>query len=198
MTDANAPLKVPEHIAIIMDGNGRWARQRGLPRNAGHQAGQKALRSIIESIHNKGVRYLTVYAFSSENWRRPVAEVSKLMQLLMRGLKKHISELHSNQVQINFIGRRDQLQPRLLKLIENAEELTANNLELCINVALDYGGQWDICQAAEKLRQKNPEQCITPETLKPHLCLANQPAPDLLIRTGGEMRISNFLLWQLA
>lgn len=188
----------PKHIAIIMDGNGRWAARRGLPRTAGHQAGQKALRRTIEAVHAKGIDYLTVFAFSSENWQRPRNEVEKLMELLKRGLQKHIPELHKNGVKIRFIGRRDQLTPELTRLLTQAEQLTCNNHCLHFNVALDYGGQWDICQAVEQIRQAHPEQTITPELLQQHLCLSNQPPPDLLIRTGGEKRLSNFLLWHLA
>ncbi len=188
----------PQHIAIIMDGNGRWAARRGLPRTAGHQAGQKALRRTIESIHQHGIRHLTVFAFSSENWQRPQVEVSKLMELLKKGLQKHIPELHKNNVRVRFIGRRDHFSQELSSLLVNAEHLTRNNQALNFNVALDYGGQWDICQAVEALKIQFPDQPITPERLQQHLCLQDQPLPDLLIRTGGEQRLSNFLLWQLA
>lgn len=188
----------PQHIAIIMDGNGRWASRRGLPRTAGHQAGQKALRRTIESVHKQGVNHLTVFAFSSENWQRPPAEVNKLMDLLRKGLQKHIPELHKNGVKIRFIGRRDHFSSDLSNLLEQAELLTANNQSLHFNVALDYGGQWDICHAIEQARIQHPNQPITPELLQQHLCLGDQPLPDLLIRTGGEKRLSNFLLWHLA
>lgn len=188
----------PQHIAIIMDGNGRWAARRGLPRTAGHQAGQKALRRTIEAVHQQGVRHLTVFAFSSENWQRPKGEVNKLMELLKKGLQKHIPELHKNQVRIRFIGRRDHFSPELSNLLENAEQLTRDNQSLDFNVALDYGGQWDICQALEAIKATCPDQPITPALLQQHLSLHDQPLPDLLIRTGGEQRLSNFLLWQLA
>lgn len=194
----NDRLAHPRHIAIIMDGNGRWAARRGLPRTAGHQAGQKALRRTIEAVHQQGVQHLTVFAFSSENWQRPRAEVSKLMELLKKGLQKHIPELHENNVRVRFIGRRDQFSTKLCGLLRNAERLTETNTALNLNVALDYGGQWDICQAAEQAKAEHPGQPLTPERLQQHLCLSNQPLPDLLIRTGGEQRVSNFLLWQLA
>ncbi len=192
---ASSAIK-PQHIAIIMDGNGRWAARRGLPRTAGHQAGQKALRRTIEAVHQQHIQYLTVFAFSSENWQRPAGEVNKLMDLLKKGLQKHIPELHKNNVRVRFIGRRDQFSGSLCKLLSNAEQLTAANQALNFNVALDYGGQWDICQAVEQLRHH--PQPITPQLLQQHLCLSDQPLPDLLIRTGGEQRMSNFLLWQLA
>ncbi len=188
----------PQHIAIIMDGNGRWAARRGLPRTAGHQAGQKALRKTIEAVHQQGVKHLTVFAFSSENWQRPKGEVNKLMELLKKGLQKHIPELHKNQVRVRFIGRRDHFNAELSSLLEYAEQLTQNNQALDFNVALDYGGQWDICQAMETIKAAHPDRPITPELLQRYLSLHDQPPPDLLIRTGGEQRLSNFLLWQLA
>jgi len=188
----------PKHIAIIMDGNGRWASRRGLPRTAGHQAGQKALRRTIETVHQQGIHHLTVFAFSSENWQRPAMEVNKLMELLKKGLEKHIPELHKNNVRVRFIGRRDQFNQELNQLLINAEQLTCKNQALNFNVALDYGGQWDICQAFEALKAESPNTPVTPQRLEQHLCLQNQPLPDLLIRTGGEQRLSNFLLWQLA
>lgn len=188
----------PQHIAIIMDGNGRWAARRGLPRTAGHQAGQKALRKTIEAAHQQGVQHLTVFAFSSENWQRPKGEVNKLMDLLKKGLQKHIPELHKNQVRVRFIGRRDHFSAELSSLLEYAEQLTQDNQALDFNVALDYGGQWDICQALETIKSAYPNQPITPELLQRYLSLHDQPPPDLLIRTGGEQRLSNFLLWQLA
>lgn len=198
MPDMNRNPVQPQHIAIIMDGNGRWAARRGLPRTAGHQAGQKALRRTIEAVHQQGIRHLTVFAFSSENWQRPQGEVNKLMELLKKGLQKHIPELHENNVRVRFVGRRDHFSAELSGLLDNAERLTRDNQALDFNVALDYGGQWDICQAAEACLAAYPGQPLTPERLRRHLCLSDQPLPDLLIRTGGEQRLSNFLLWQLA
>ncbi len=188
----------PKHIAIIMDGNGRWAARRGLPRTAGHQAGQKALRRTIEAVHQQGIQHLTVFAFSNENWQRPQAEVNKLLELLKKGLQKHIPELHKNDVRVRFIGRREHFNHELTQLLSNAEQLTKQNQALNFNVALDYGGHWDICQAFETLKAQFPDLPVTPERLQQFLCLRDQPLPDLLIRTGGEQRLSNFLLWQLA
>ncbi len=196
MTKPNPAL--PRHIALIMDGNGRWARSRGLPRNAGHQSGLKTLRKILRSVHHYGIDCVTVFAFSSENWRRPEQEVSLLMDLLVRGLRKHVSELHQRNVRVRFIGNRARLPNELVAQMQHSEELTCNNTGSCLNVAIDYGGQWDVAQAAAAAAKADPHGHVDAESLSRHLSLAEFPDPDLLIRTGGEKRLSNFLLWQLA
>ena len=196
MSKTNTTL--PRHIALIMDGNGRWARQRGLPRNAGHQAGLNTLRRILRVAHDQGIACVTVFAFSSENWCRPQHEVSLLMDLLVRGLRKHVSELHARNVRIRFIGNRARLPAELGAQLSHSEELTAANSGSVLNVAIDYGGQWDLAQAATAAAREHPQGLVDEVSLKRHLSLADCPDPDLLIRTGGEQRLSNFLLWQLA
>jgi len=196
MTEAITSL--PAHIALIMDGNGRWAKRRGLPRNAGHQAGLKTLRRILRVAHDHGIACVTVFAFSSENWRRPQHEVSLLMDLLVRGLRKHVSELHARNVRVRFIGNRARLPAELCAQLRHSEELTAGNAGSMLNVAIDYGGQWDLAQAATAAAREHPQGLVDEHSLRRHLSLADCPDPDLLIRTGGEQRLSNFLLWQLA
>jgi len=194
---------IPNHVAVIMDGNGRWARKRALPRHAGHRSGAGAVRKIVEIAAEHGVRYLTLFAFSSENWNRPREEVSKLMGLFVESLQREIDELHRNNVRLEFIGSRDLLQPKLLDKIIAAETRTSDNTGLRLQVAVAYGGRWDIVQAARRLAERVADgdiaaQDIDDTAFAAELELAEVPDPDLLIRTGGEQRISNFLLWNLA
>ena len=197
------PGSIPEHVAIIMDGNGRWAEARGQPRRAGHQAGVKSVRGVIEESIRHGVRVLTLFAFSSENWRRPREEVSSLMNLFVEALRREVDELHQNNVKLRFIGALEQLSDGLRKKIAAAEARTAGNSGLSLQVAVAYGGRWDITRAAQQLAEKvasgemRPDE-VTEDALASRLQLAGIPDPDLLIRTGGEQRISNFLLWNLA
>jgi len=186
-----------------MDGNGRWARQRALPRHAGHRAGVKAVRATVEYAAKRGVDYLTLFAFSSENWQRPKDEVSKLMGLFVEALRREIAELHQNNVKLQFIGAREQLDAKLIGKICSAEQLTADNSGLNLQVAVAYGGRWDIVQSARQLAGQVAAGEIDVDEIDEvgfaaGLQLANVPDPDLLIRTGGERRISNFLLWNLA
>ena len=186
-----------------MDGNGRWAKKRSLPRHLGHRAGVGSVRKVVETAAKRGVSYLTLFAFSSENWNRPREEVSKLMGLFVEALRREVDELHRNEVRVNFIGARELLQPRLLEMITSAETQTAGNTGLHLQVAVAYGGRWDIVNAARKLAEKVEAGLITAadiddEAIADELALAKIPDPDLLIRTGGEQRISNFLLWNLA
>ncbi|THU03746.1 di-trans,poly-cis-decaprenylcistransferase [Lampropedia puyangensis] len=187
---------VPHHIAIVMDGNGRWAQKRLLPRLAGHKKGVDALRNCVALCGERGVRVLTVFAFSSENWKRPEDEVSGLMGLMASALAKEVTSLKANGVRLHCVGNRSQLGEKVRAGLEDAEAQTAGNERLILNVCFNYGGRWDIAQAAERLcAQQLP---ITEEALTEAMSLAHVPDPDLLIRTGGEMRISNFLLWQAA
>jgi undecaprenyl diphosphate synthase len=195
--------RVPAHVAVIMDGNGRWARARGMPRHAGHRAGVKSVRETVETAARRGVSYLTVFAFSSENWRRPADEVSKLMALFLEALQREVDDLHRNNVRLRFIGARRQLQAELVRRIESAEAKTRDNDGLTLTVAAAYGGRWDLVQAAKALARKVrdgvlSDDDIDEDSLASELALAGVPDPDLLIRTGGERRISNFLLWNLA
>lgn len=191
---------VPRHIAIIMDGNGRWAKKRFLPRVAGHKRGVDTVRAMVKACIHHGVDYLTLFAFSSENWRRPADEVSFLMNLFVTALQNEIAKLHANGVRLRIVGDLNAFEPRLLALIREGESLTANNTRLTLTVAANYGGRWDILQATNQLALAHPEKVgrYTEEDLVPHLAMAYAPEPDLFIRTGGEQRISNFLLWQLA
>ena len=190
---------VPRHIAIIMDGNGRWAKKRFLPRVAGHRKGVEALRGVIRACADRGITHLTVFAFSSENWRRPEEEVSLLMELFMRALESEVARLHENGIRFRVIGDLTHFSERIQSLIREAESLTCNNNRLTFTVAANYGGRWDILQAVRKLlNEKKPGDEIGEEDLTQYLNLADLPEPDLFIRTGGEQRISNFLLWQLA
>ena len=194
---------VPRHLAIIMDGNGRWATQRFLPRTAGHARGVQAVRRVVEACGRRGVRYLTLFAFSSENWRRPAEEVSLLMRLFVQTLEKEVDRLHEQGVRLRVIGNLAAFEPRLQKLIKEAEARTAGNDLLHLTIAANYGGRWDILQATQRLLADRPELALTPEaldeaSLTPYLSMAFAPEPDLFIRTGGEQRISNFLIWQLA
>ncbi len=194
---------IPAHIAIVMDGNGRWALRRNRPRSIGHNAGLKALRSVIEHCGKLGVRVLTVFAFSSENWGRPEPEVSRLMDLFMRALDRETRELNENNVRIRFIGDVGAFSSALQQKIHRAQAQTAGNTRMTFNVAVNYGGRWDIVQATRKLAEDCSKGLIKPEDINEELlaeqiCLNQSKDPDLLIRTGGEMRISNFLLWQFA
>jgi undecaprenyl diphosphate synthase len=193
----------PQHVAIIMDGNGRWARSRGMPRVAGHRASVKVVRKVIEDCARLNVSYLTLFAFSSENWRRPPDEVGMLMGLFLDALVREVAELHKNQVRMRFIGDRSALGSELTERMREAEELTAGNTGLGLMVAVAYGGRWDIAQACRRLAlEAAAGQLIAAEIseaqIAARLALAGIPDPDLLIRTGGEQRISNFLLWNLA
>ena len=195
--------EIPAHIAIVMDGNGRWAEKRNRPRTFGHQAGLKALRKIVRHAGKTGIRELTVFAFSSENWNRPKNEVNRLMDLFMRALDRETRELHENGVRICFIGDNDAFAPEMQRKIANAESLTAGNERMRLNVATNYGGRWDIVNAARKAAQAVADGRLTPaqideEYFTRQACLGDSSDPDLFIRTGGEMRISNFLLWQSA
>ena len=186
-----------------MDGNGRWARKRSLPRHAGHRAGVKSVRAIVENSAKHGVEYLTLFAFSSENWQRPDEEVGMLMSLFLEALRREVAELHKNNVRLRFIGERARLDAKLIEKIENAEALTADNTGLRLQVAVAYGGRWDIVEAARTVAARVASgeidaSAIDEATYAAGLQLAAAPDPDLLIRTGGEQRISNFLLWNLA
>jgi undecaprenyl diphosphate synthase len=192
-----------QHVAIIMDGNGRWARARGLPRAAGHRASVKVVRRVVEDCAKRNIRYLTLFAFSSENWRRPPDEVGMLMKLFLDSLVAEAANLHRNQVRLRFIGDRDLLGSDLARSIMNSESLTEANTGLGLTVALAYGGRWDIAQACRSLAADVAAGKLAPEEIGEaevgaRLALAGLPDPDLLIRTGGELRISNFLLWNLA
>ena len=200
---ADRPAAVPRHVAIIMDGNGRWANARHLPRVAGHNRGVDAVRRVMEASVRRGVEYLTLFAFSSENWRRPADEVSTLMRLFMTALQKEVSRLHENGVRLRVAGDLATLEPELQRLITQAESLTASNARLNLTVCASYGGRWDMISAMRSLLAADPSLANRPEeiseaSLAQHLALAFAPEPDLLIRTGGERRISNFMLWQLA
>jgi len=192
--------RLPQHVAVIMDGNGRWARHRHLPRVAGHRKGVEAVRSAVRACIERGVEFLTLFAFSSENWRRPADEVSILMQLFMRALEQEMAKLDENGIRFKVIGDTSRFESKIRELIASGEALTAHNTRLTLTVAANYGGRWDIAQAAHKLIAAHPEaaRSFEPEALAPFLSMAYAPEPDLFIRTGGEQRISNFLLWQLA
>jgi len=189
-------MTVPHHIAIVMDGNGRWATARYLPRAAGHKKGVDALRACVRRCGERGVKVLTVFAFSSENWSRPAEEVSGLMELLAMALSREVPHLQSEGVRIHFIGDRSALSDKVRAGLAQAEAATAGNQRLVLNVCFNYGGRWDIAQAAARLAARG--EAITERTLDAAMALAHVPDPDLVIRTGGEKRLSNFLLWQAA
>jgi len=190
---------MPKHIAIIMDGNGRWATKRFLPRVAGHVKGVDAVRGIVEACIKRDIAFLTLFAFSSENWRRPADEVSLLMRLFVTALEKEVKKMHDNNIRLKIVGDLSRFDLPLQEAIQQAQELTAANTRLTVTICANYGGRWDIVQAVNKLTSANPSQNdITEEMLESHLSMAYAPEPDLFIRTGGETRISNFLLWQLA
>ena len=203
--DINAPdlSQRPQHIAIIMDGNGRWAQTRGLPRTAGHKAGVTALRHVVTACVELNIPILTVFAFSSENWSRPVQEVQFLLSLFARFLQREIQRLYDENIRLRVIGDCSRFSPRLQALIHRAETLTANNTGLVLNIAANYGGRWDMLRATQRIAQQVLNQElniseITEQEIEKHLCLSELPHPDLFIRTSGEERMSNFLLWQLA
>ncbi|MGL4668528.1 MAG: polyprenyl diphosphate synthase [Saezia sp.] len=194
---ADTPLNVPTHIAIVMDGNGRWAQQHSLPRLHGHSAGVKALKDCVKSCLSLGVRYLTAFAFSSENWRRPDDEVQGIMRLFIEAIRSEAKELQEQNIQLCFIGNRALLAPDVLQAMEETESFVLDQPRLTLLIAINYGGRWDIMQAAQVLHDKGLP--FTEENLQENLITFLQaPDPDLIIRTGGEMRISNFLLWQAA
>jgi undecaprenyl diphosphate synthase len=201
--DSMDSAMVPTHVAVIMDGNGRWAEARGLPRHAGHRSGVKSVRDTVETAARRGVSYLTLFAFSSENWNRPAEEVSRLMSLFLEALQREVDELHRNNVKLTFIGARETLQAGLVRKIAAAEDKTRDNTGLNLIVAVAYGGRWDIVTAVKNLLTRVLDRelsvaDIDDEKLAGELALAGVPDPDLLIRTGGEQRVSNFLLWNLA
>ena len=192
--------ETPKHIAVIMDGTGRWARKRFLPRVAGHKRGVETVRDLVKHCVFLNVEYLTLFAFSSENWRRPREEISFLMGLFMHSLKREVVKLHKNNIRLIMIGDRSRFDADLIAQIEVAEQLTANNTGLVLTIAANYGGRWDMLQAVNKMQLTQPEYigAYQEEHLTPYLSMSYAPEPDLFIRTGGESRISNFLLWQLA
>ena len=194
---------IPRHVAIIMDGNGRWARRRALPRHAGHRAGVKSVRAVVEHSARLGIQHLTLFAFSSENWRRPDDEVSKLMSLFVEALQREVEELHRNKVKLEFVGDRSRLSKSLARMMADAEAATAANDGLHLIVAVAYGGRWDIVEAAKRCARRAADGEIEAESideamLAGEMQLGGLPDPDLLIRTGGEQRVSNFLLWNFA
>lgn len=193
---STAPPVVPRHVAVVMDGNGRWATRRLLPRTAGHKFGADALKRLVRGCVHHGVQYLTVFAFSSENWNRPADEVEALMELFVQALQRDTPELARQGVALRIVGDRAPLHERMRELMVQAESTAVAQPRLRLNVALNYGGRWDIVQAARAAQAAGEE--LSEQSLARHMCLADIPEPDLLIRTGGEHRVSNFLLWQLA
>jgi undecaprenyl diphosphate synthase len=194
---------LPQHVAIIMDGNGRWAKQRFLPRIAGHKAGVEAARQAVKNCAKRNIKVLSLFAFSTENWRRPAQEVSYLMDLFITGLEREVNMLHENNIQLRFIGDRAHFNEKLSQKIVEVENLTCKNSGMILIIAADYGGKWDITQATRKLVQeveagRLSSTEVTPELISSKLSFADLPDPDLFIRTSGELRISNFMLWQLA
>ena len=194
-----APHGMPRHVAIVMDGNGRWAKRQHLPRIAGHRRGVEAVRATVSACAERGIQYLTVFAFSSENWRRPPDEVALLMQLFQAALSNEVEKLHRSGVRLRVVGDTRRFAAKIRRLIEQAESLTAGNQRLTLTIAANYGGRWDILQALDRLlKEKSSGGEVTEQSLAPYLAMSFAPEPDLFIRTGGEQRISNFLLWQLA
>ena len=191
---------MPNHIAIIMDGNGRWARKRFLPRIAGHKRGVEVVRDVVKQCAQLDIKYLTLFAFSSENWRRPTEEISFLMGLFMAALKREVVKLNENNIRLVLIGDRSRFSPELVQQIESSEQLTENNTGLTLTIAANYGGRWDMLQATNQMIQALSEKAdgFEEDDLTPFLSMHYAPEPDCFIRTGGEKRISNFLLWQLA
>ncbi len=191
---------VPRHVAIIMDGNGRWAKRRFLPRVAGHKRGVETVRGITRACAERGIKFLTLFAFSSENWRRPSEEVSTLKQLFLRALEQEVEKMNRNGIRLRIVGDLAAFGEKVVELAQRAQEATAKNDVLTLTIAANYGGRWDLLQAMNALVQRHPEQKggFTEEQLAPLLAMSHAPEPDLFIRTGGEQRISNFLLWQLA
>ena len=199
-TPSTVPLeKIPQHVAIIMDGNGRWALQRGLPRLAGHKAGTENLRRVIRSTVEFGVKYLTIYAFSTENWGRPPEEVKGLMYILEDVIDRELNELHKEGVQLRHIGRLERLAPSLQEKVLDAIDVTKNNDRLILNIAFNYGGRDEIVQAIQRMMKDGvPPEKVTDELVSQYLYTVGVPDPDLIIRTSGELRVSNFLIWQAA
>ena len=196
-------LELPNHIVIVMDGNGRWAKKRLMPRTAGHAAGVKATRKVVENCVEKGVGALTIFAFSSENWKRPEQEVTSLMELFVTTLQSEVKSLHEQTVRIRFIGDCSAFSEKLQNKINHATELTLSNTGLQLNIAVNYGGRWDVAQSCKTIAEKIEKgelsaNDVDAESINQHVCLSDLPDPDLFIRTGGEKRISNFLIWQLA
>ncbi|THB65178.1 MAG: di-trans,poly-cis-decaprenylcistransferase [Gammaproteobacteria bacterium] len=194
---------LPRHVAIIMDGNGRWAKSRGMKRYKGHHEGVKSVREIVSVSRRLGIESVTIFAFSSENWRRPSEEVNMLMELFLLVLNREVKKLHRNGIRLQIIGNRSRFSAKILKALEKAEKLTAENREMNLFVAADYGGKWDITNAVNSLVQEhisfgNSEISFTEEQIASRLSIAGYSDPDLFIRTGGEKRISNYLIWQLA
>jgi undecaprenyl diphosphate synthase len=190
---------LPRHVAIIMDGNGRWAQRRRLPRIAGHRRGAEAVRAAVRACAERGIEFLTLFAFSSENWRRPPEEVALLMKLFKSALENEVEKLHANGVRVKVIGDARRFDPKIRALIERADKLTAQNRRLTLTIAANYGGRWDILQAMTRLLNEKPAlQQVDEDLITPYLAMSYAPEPDLFIRTGGEQRISNFVLWQLA
>ncbi|RFC62419.1 isoprenyl transferase [Fulvimarina endophytica] len=203
MQEGSSPVRHPEHIAIIMDGNGRWARARGLPRSMGHRRGVEAVRATVRAAGELGVQYLTLFAFSSENWNRPREEVDELLGLLKLFIRRDLADLHKEGVRVRIVGRRDNLQPDILSLLEEAENLTRNNERQTLVVAFNYGARDEFARAAQTIARKAASGELDAETvdeavIASHLDTAGIPDPDLIIRTSGEIRLSNFLLWQAA
>jgi undecaprenyl diphosphate synthase len=199
--DIPARRDAPRHVAIIMDGNGRWAKQRHLPRFAGHRRGLEAVRGVVKACVERGVQFLTLFAFSSENWRRPPDEVALLMQLFLGALENEVQKLHRNGIRLRVIGDLGAFDRKICALITAGERLTAANGALTLTIAANYGGRWDILQALNRLLKEAPSKAggeIGESDLAPYLAMSYAPEPDLFIRTGGEQRVSNFLLWQLA
>lgn len=193
------PANIPYHVGIIMDGNGRWAKQRGLPRTEGHRHGVENLRGVLEACGDFGIKILTIYAFSTENWGRPPAEVRFLLSIIDYFIDRELNALHEKGVKLRHIGKLDGLNPRLKKRIHEALELTRNNETITLNIAFNYGGRDDIVQAVRQIMRNGiAPEAVTEDLISQHLYTAGQPDPDLIIRTGGDMRLSNFLMWQAA
>jgi undecaprenyl diphosphate synthase len=188
---------LPRHVAVIMDGNGRWAKRQHLPRIAGHRRGVEAVRASVRACAERGIGFLTLFAFSSENWRRPAEEVALLMQLFQVALTSEVEKLHRNGVRLKVVGDTSRFDAGIRRAIEQGERLTAANKGLTLTIAANYGGRWDVLQALNKAAREK-EGLLVEQDLTPHLAMSYAPEPDLFIRTGGEQRISNFLLWQLA
>jgi undecaprenyl diphosphate synthase len=200
---AETRASVPNHVCIIMDGNGRWARKRLMPRSFGHRKGVETTRRAVEFFARSGVSHLTLFVFSSENWKRPAEEVSSLMDLFMQSLQEYTAELRDQHIRLRFIGDRRPFSAELQARIEQTESATAENSQMILNIAANYGGRWDIVNAARRLAQQSRDGVLDPDDIDEsvfdsELSLADSPPPDLFIRTGGEKRVSNFLLWQLA
>ena len=201
VTESPASSQIPQHIAIIMDGNRRWSRQRGLPTAVGHANGARRVRSVVQACADRGIPFLTLFAFSTENWARPQAEVSSLMGLLALYLQKEVKDMNAMGVRLRVVGDTSPFNARIQALIRDAQANTAHNSTVTLTIALNYGGRWDMLQAFKAWQAAHPERSaaeLSEAELSPYLSTAYAPEPDLLIRTGGEARVSNFMLWQLA